>query len=81
MLENPQWGNGDSRTFQFLIPQVCVHNTYIHCLSACFNVNVFNFFQSISRDLFEEFCDMLPKIFRVSTARKLTSKTRSHSYK
>jgi hypothetical protein len=57
LLENPLWGNGDSRTIQFLIPQ------------------------SVSHDLFEEICDMVPKIFRVSSARKLTSKPRTHSYK
>jgi hypothetical protein len=57
LLENPLWGNGDSRTIQFLIPQ------------------------SVSQDLFEEICDMVPKIFRVSSARKLTSKPRTHSYK
>jgi hypothetical protein len=57
LLENPLWGNGDSRTIQFLIPQ------------------------GVSQDLFEEICEMVPKIFRVSTARKLTSRTRTHSYK
>lgn len=36
--------------------------------------------QNMSHDVFEEFCDMIPKIFRVSTTRKLT-KTRTHSYK
>lgn len=74
MLENPLWGNGDSRTIQFLIPQV----KFIPQ-----KILLTNFFpaQSVSQDLFEEICEMLPKIFRVATTRKLISRQRTHSYK
>lgn len=75
LLENPLWGNGDSRTIQFLIPQVCVFFSKTNFERIHFLV------QSVSQDLFEEICDMVPKIFRVSTARKLTSRPRTHSYK
>jgi len=37
--------------------------------------------QGISEELFEEFCEMLPKVFRVSSTRNLTSRQRTHSFK
>jgi len=36
--------------------------------------------QGISEELFEEFCEMLPKVFRVSSTRNLT-RQRTHSFK
>lgn len=84
MLENPLWGDGDSRTIQFLIPQVTAPpppppSPSLLPLPQPLIVSN-DFLQSMSHDVFEEFCDMIPKIFRVSTTRKLT-KTRTHSYK
>lgn len=75
MLENPLWGDGDSRTIQFLIPQV--YTAPPLPLPLILSTDCL---QSMSQDAFEEFCDMIPKIFRVSTKLKLT-KTRTHSYK
>lgn len=56
MLENTLWGEGGSRTIQFLIPT------------------------GVSDEMFEELCEMIPRIFRVASSRTLT-RTRTHSIK
>jgi len=77
--------------FQDVMPVLYVlgGNHLICCdhLLYCLVFNILSYFplhtQNLSEEsgIFEEFCEMLPKIFRTTSARVLSSRNRTSSYK